>query len=198
MSPATYGPLASAPQQCRFHGHVDDAALMGGFADSLRAAWVLVLGWDAALAQVVLLSLAVSASACLLAAGVGLAGGAWRAVARFPGRRVLIALLNTLLALPSVVVGLVVYLLLSRSGPLGAWGILFTPQAMVIAQTVLVLPVVAALTRQLIGDAMHGNGGARRHGQGAGRSRRGDDRRRQHRRCDARHDDDDRARDLQR
>ena len=140
---------------------------MGGFADSLRAAWVLVLGWDAALAQVVLLSLAVSASACLLAAGVGLAGGAWLAVARFPGRRVLIALLNTLLALPSVVVGLVVYLLLSRSGPLGAWGILFTPQAMVIAQTVLVLPVVAALTRQLIGDAMHGNG-EQLHSMGAG------------------------------
>jgi ABC-type tungstate transport system substrate-binding protein len=69
-----------------------------------------------------------------------------------------VALLNTLLALPPVVVGLAVYLLLSRSGPLGAWGILFTPQAMVIAQTVLVLPIVTALTRQLIADAMHGAG----------------------------------------
>ena len=73
-------------------------------------------------------------------------------MARFPGRRLLLVLLNTLLALPSVVVGLVVYLLLSRSGPLGRWGLLFTPAAMVFAQTLLVLPVVAALARQLVAD----------------------------------------------
>jgi ABC-type tungstate transport system substrate-binding protein len=79
-------------------------------------------------------------------------------VARFPGQRALVAALNTLLALPSVVVGLVVYLLLSRAGPLGSLGILFTPSAMVVAQTMLVLPVVAALTRQLVADAWHGNG----------------------------------------
>jgi tungstate transport system permease protein len=79
-------------------------------------------------------------------------------VVRFPGHRLVVALLNTLLALPSVVVGLVVYLLLSRTGPLGSWGILFTPTAMVVAQTVLVVPVVTALTRQLIADAAHGNG----------------------------------------
>jgi ABC-type tungstate transport system substrate-binding protein len=131
---------------------------MGSFGDSLRAALQLLTGLDPALLRVVGLSLAVSGSACLLAAGLGLAGGAWLAVARFPGRRACVALLNTLLALPPVVVGLVVYLLLSRSGPLGAWGILFTPQAMVIAQTVLVLPIVMALTRQLVADAAHGNG----------------------------------------
>jgi ABC-type tungstate transport system substrate-binding protein len=84
--------------------------------------------------------------------------GAWLAVARFPGHRLVVVVLNTLLALPSVVVGLVVYLLLSRQGPLGSWGILFTPTAMVLAQAVLVVPVVTALTRQLIADAAHGNG----------------------------------------
>ena len=130
----------------------------GGFADSLGAAWALVMDFDARLAQIVALSLGVSASACVLAAGFGMAGGAWLAVARFPGHRAIVAALNTLLALPSVVVGLVVYLLLSRSGPLGAWGILFTPQAMVVAQTILVFPVVAALTRQLVADAWRGNG----------------------------------------
>ena len=130
----------------------------GGFADSLRAAWALVTGFDARLAEIVGLSLGVSASACALAAGFGMAAGAWLAVARFPGHRAAVAALNTLLALPSVVVGLVVYLLLSRSGPLGSWGILFTPQAMVVAQTLLVLPVVAALTRQLVADAWRGNG----------------------------------------
>jgi tungstate transport system permease protein len=130
----------------------------GGFADSLRAAWSLVAGFDARLAEIVGLSLGVSASACALAAGFGMAGGAWLAVARFRGHRAIVAALNTLLALPSVVVGLVVYLLLSRSGPLGSLGILFTPRAMVVAQTILVLPVVAALTRQLIADAWRGNG----------------------------------------
>ena len=130
---------------------------MGAFGESLHAALQLVLGLDAALMGVVALSLGVSASACLLAAGFGLVGGAALAVLRFPGQRALVVLLNTLLALPSVVVGLVVYLLLSRSGPLGSWGILFTPTAMVMAQTILVLPVVAALTRQLVADAAHGN-----------------------------------------
>jgi ABC-type tungstate transport system substrate-binding protein len=130
----------------------------GGFADSLRTAWALVTGFDARLAEIVGLSLGVSGTACALAAGFGMAGGAWLAVARFPGHRAIVAALNTLLALPSVVVGLVVYLLLSRSGPLGSWGILFTPRAMVVAQTILVLPVVAALTRQLIADAWRGNG----------------------------------------
>jgi ABC-type tungstate transport system substrate-binding protein len=129
-----------------------------GFVAALHTAWMLVIGFDAKLAQIVGLSLGVSGAACALAAGFGMAAGAALAVARFPGQRALVALLNTLLALPSVVVGLVVYLLLSRAGPLGSLGILFTPAAMVVAQTVLVLPVVAALTRQLVADAWHGNG----------------------------------------
>jgi tungstate transport system permease protein len=124
---------------------------------SLAQAWQLITTFDASLWQVVWLSLQVSGTACLLAAGMGIVLGAWLAVARFPGHRVIVLALNTLLALPSVVVGLVVYMLLSRSGPLGSWGILFTPKAMVVAQTVLVVPVVAALTRQLIGDAWRGH-----------------------------------------
>ena len=131
---------------------------MSAFAESFRTAVALVVQADPVLLRTVRLSLGVSGAACLIAAGFGLAGGAWLAVTHFPGRRVLVAALNTLLALPSVVVGLVVYLLLSRSGPLGAWGILFTPGAMVIAQTILVLPVVAALSRQLVGDSLRDGG----------------------------------------
>jgi tungstate transport system permease protein len=131
---------------------------MSAFGESVSTAANLIAGADPALLRIVTLSLAVSGSACLFAAGFGLLGGAGLAVARFPGYRVLVLLLNTLLALPSVVVGLVVYLLLSRSGPLGSLGILFTPTAMVIAQTILVLPVVAALTRQLVADALRGSG----------------------------------------
>ena len=131
---------------------------MSAFAESFRTAVALVLAADPVLWRTVRLSLTVSLSACAIAAGIGLAAGAWLAVAQFPGRRVLLALLNTLLALPSVVVGLVVYLLLSRSGPLGDWGILFTPGAMVIAQTILVLPVIAALARQLVGDSLRDGG----------------------------------------
>jgi tungstate transport system permease protein len=131
---------------------------MSAFGESVSTAANLITTADPALLRIVTLSLAVSGSACLLAAGFGLFGGAGLAVARFRGYRVLVLLLNTLLALPSVVVGLVVYLLLSRSGPLGSLGILFTPSAMVIAQTLLVLPVVAALTRQLVADALRGSG----------------------------------------
>ena len=131
---------------------------MSAFAESFRTAAALVLDADPVLWRTVRLSLAVSFSACAIAAGIGLAAGAWLAVAQFPGRRALLALLNTLLALPSVVVGLVVYLLLSRSGPLGDWGILFTPGAMVIAQTILVLPVIAALARQLVNDSLRDGG----------------------------------------
>ena len=131
---------------------------MSAFAESFHTATALVLQADPVLIRTVRLSLGVSGAACLIAAGFGLAGGAWLAVTEFPARRVLIAGLNTLLALPSVVVGLVVYLLLSRSGPLGSWGILFTPAAMVIAQTILVLPVVAALSRQLVADSLRDGG----------------------------------------
>jgi tungstate transport system permease protein len=131
---------------------------VSAFAESIRTAAELIAGADARLLRVVGLSLAVSGSASAIAALLGLCAGAWLAVTRFAGHRLLILLLNTLLALPPVVVGLTVYLLLSRSGPLGAWGLLFTPTAMVIAQTVLVLPLVTALTRQLVADALRGNG----------------------------------------
>ena len=130
----------------------------GGFIDAARTALALLWNFDAGLGRVVALSLYVSGTACVIASVFGMALGAWLAVARFAGRRVIVAVLNTLLALPSVVVGLVVYLLLSRAGPLGSLGILFTPAAMIVAQTILVLPVVAALTRQLVADAWHGNG----------------------------------------
>jgi len=122
-------------------------------AQSLRTALDLIGSADTVLVRTVALSLGVSASACALAAALGLLAGAWLAVARFPGHRVLLLLLNTLLALPSVVVGLTVYLLLSRSGPFGFLGWLFSFKAMVLAQSVLVLPVVTALVRQMIEDA---------------------------------------------
>ena len=131
---------------------------MSAFAQSLSTAVGLVRDADPQLTRIVLLSLSVSGAACLIGAIFGLAGGAWLAVTRVPGRRVLIAALNTLLGLPSVVVGLIVYLLLSRSGPLGSWGILFTPKAMVIAQSILVLPIVAALSRQLVADSLRDGG----------------------------------------
>jgi tungstate transport system permease protein len=138
---------ASVPQACAQHGPREP---LNTFAESARIALQLIVDADARLVQVVLLSLAVSGAACVLAAVGGLGAGAALAVARFRGRGTLLVLLNTLLALPSVVVGLVVYLLLSRSGPLGQWGLLFTPGAMVFAQTILVLPILAALTRQAL------------------------------------------------
>ena len=112
----------------------------------------LLLRADPTLMAIVRLSLLVSLSAVAVAAFIGIPFGAWIALTRFPGRNGLIVLLNALMGLPPVVVGLLVYLLLSRSGPLGVWGILFTPQAMIVAQTILVLPIIAALARQTIED----------------------------------------------
>lgn len=112
----------------------------------------LVLTGDPALFTIVWLSLIVSLSATLFAALIGVPLGALIALTRFRGREPVIVVLNALMGLPPVVVGLVVFLLLSRSGPLGVWGLLFTPQAMVIAQTVLVTPIIAALSRQTIED----------------------------------------------
>ncbi len=131
---------------------------MNSFSDSATTALQLILSGDASLWAIVLRSLAVSATACLLACGLGLVLGAWLAVARFAGRGVVLTLLNTLLAVPAVVVGLVVYLLLSRSGPLGFLGWLFSFQAMVLAQAMLVLPLVTALTRQVVEDADRSHG----------------------------------------
>ena len=118
----------------------------------------LLAALDPALLSVVGRSLAVSTSACLLAFGLGALAGAWLGVSRFAGRGAVLAVLNTLLALPSVVVGLIVYLLLSRSGPLGFLGWLFSFQAMVLAQSILVTPIVTALTRQAIEDADRAHG----------------------------------------
>jgi tungstate transport system permease protein len=112
----------------------------------------LVLTADPALIAIVRLSLMVSLSAVLLAALIGVPFGAFLALVRFPGREAVIVVLNALMGLPPVVVGMAVFLALSRSGPLGSWGLLFTPQAMVIAQLILVAPIVAALTRQTIED----------------------------------------------
>ena len=115
-------------------------------------AWQLILGGDATLFAIVRLSLLVSLLAVALAAVFGMPIGALLALTRFPGRSFLVVLLNALMGLPPVVVGLGVYLLLSRSGPLGELGILFTPSAMVIAQTILIVPIIAALTRQTVED----------------------------------------------
>jgi len=123
--------------------------------DALASGLQLVATLDLRLWEVVGLSLAVSLSAVLFATIVGLPVGAALAVGRFPGRQALIVLLNALMGLPPVVVGLFIYLLLSRAGPLGDLGLLFTPQAMVVAQTVLVLPIIAALARQSVEDAWH-------------------------------------------
>jgi len=112
----------------------------------------LVLAADPALIAIVRLSLVVSLSAVALAAAVGVPLGAGVALTQFCGREAVTVVLNALMGLPPVVVGLAVYLLLSRAGPLGSWGLLFTPQAMIVAQTVLVVPIIAALTRQTIED----------------------------------------------
>jgi tungstate transport system permease protein len=112
----------------------------------------LVLSGDPSLYAIVRLSLAVSLGATLLAALLGAPLGALVAMSRFRGRQVVVVALNALMGLPPVVVGLAVYLLLSRSGPLGELGLLFTPTAMVVTQTMLVLPIIAALTRQTVED----------------------------------------------
>jgi tungstate transport system permease protein len=111
-----------------------------------------VFGGDPALFAIVRLSLSVSLGATLLAALLGAPLGALLALSRFPGRQGIVVALNALMGLPPVVIGLAVYLLLSRSGPLGSWGLLFTPTAMVVTQTMLVLPIIAALTRQIVED----------------------------------------------
>lgn len=125
---------------------------MNGFTDSMAAAARLVTQFDPGLVQIVARSLVVSGTACAIGCAIGLALGGWLAVTRFTGRGMLLTVLNTALALPSVVVGLVIYLLLSRSGPLGSLGWLFSLKAMVIAQVVLVIPVAAALSRQVVED----------------------------------------------
>jgi tungstate transport system permease protein len=133
-------PKCNIPQPARFAMPDDVSALQ------------LVLTGDPALLAIVWLSLVVSVSATFFSALIGVPLGAAVALTRFPGREAVIVMLNALMGLPPVVVGLVVYLLLSRAGPLGSWGLLFTPQAMIIAQTVLITPIIAALARQTIED----------------------------------------------
>ncbi len=116
------------------------------------SAWQLIASGDATLFAIVRLSLAVSLTAVAIATIVGLPLGAILALTRFPGRSAIVVVLNGFMGLPPVVVGLTVYLLLSRSGPLGEFGLLFTPTAMVIAQALLVLPIIAALARQTVED----------------------------------------------
>lgn len=125
---------------------------MNDFGTALMHAVTMVVTFDHNLAEIVLLSLRVSLGAVALAALIGLPLGAAIALFRFPGRMGAVVILNALMGLPPVVVGLIVYLMLSRAGPLGVLGLLFTPTAMVIAQVVLVTPIVAALARQVIED----------------------------------------------
>jgi tungstate transport system permease protein len=131
---------------------------LNSLSDSGVAALQLIAEADPLLVSIVWRSLSLSAAASGIALVVGTFLGAWLAVSRFTGRGLVLALLNTLLSLPSVVVGLVVYLLLSRSGPLGFLGWLYSFKAMLLAQTVLVLPIVIALVRQVVEDAYNSHG----------------------------------------
>ena len=125
---------------------------MNEFSNAFRTALQLLVEMDPGLFEIVLLSLRVSLSAVILAAVFALPLGAFVALTQFPGRRSVVILMNAMMSLPPVVVGLVIYLLLSRTGPLGVTGLLFTPTAMIIAQCVLVFPIIAALTRQTVFD----------------------------------------------
>ncbi|MCZ4280570.1 ABC transporter permease [Kiloniella laminariae] len=125
---------------------------MNDFSQAFSLSLDLIFSLDARLAEIVLLSLRVSLSAVLIATLIGLPLGAALATLRFPGRRTVNAFLSSLMGLPPVVVGLVVYLLLSRSGPMGSLGLLFTPTAMIIAQSLLITPIIASLARQVSED----------------------------------------------
>jgi len=123
---------------------------LADIGEALAAAFRLMVGLDRDLAEIVLLSLRVSLTAVAIACVIGLPLGAALALTRFPGRPAVVVVINALMGLPPVVVGLIVYLLLSRAGPFGVFGLLFTPTAMIIAQAILVTPIVAALARQVV------------------------------------------------
>lgn len=125
---------------------------MNSILDGLWQAARLVFSLDAGLVEITWLSLRVSLGAALIASAIGVPFGAWLAINRFRARRFVIAVLNALMGLPPVVVGLIVYVLLSRSGPLGVLGLLFTPTAMVIAQVIIITPIIASLAHQAIRD----------------------------------------------
>ena len=122
------------------------------YSTALTQAFSLILSGDAALAEIFWLSVKVSLKAVLIACAIGLPLGAVLAVQRFPGRGALVSVINTLMGMPPVVVGLIVYLHLSRSGPLGWLGLLYTPTAMIIAQVILITPIIAALSCQILED----------------------------------------------
>jgi tungstate transport system permease protein len=128
---------------------------MQDFGAAFTEAFALILSGDSDLIEIILLSLRVTFSAVALACAIGLPLGAALAIGRFPGRMAAVTVINALMGLPPVVVGLAVYLLLSRAGPLGVLQLLYTPTAMIIAQTILVTPIIAALTRQVVED-LHG------------------------------------------
>lgn len=128
---------------------------MQDFAESFSLAFGLVLAADADLLEIIGLSLRVSLSAVLISCALGLPLGAAVAMGHFPGRHALIVLLNALMGLPPVVVGLLVYLMLSNAGPFGWLQLLYTPTAMIIAQSILITPIIAALTRQVVEDLHH-------------------------------------------
>ena len=125
---------------------------MQDFGDAFALAFGLVLSADADLLEIIGLSLRVSLTAVAIACTIGLPLGAVMAITRFPGRNALLVLLNALMGLPPVVVGLLVYLMLSNAGPLGWLQLLYTPTAMIIAQSILITPIVAALSTQVISD----------------------------------------------
>ena len=125
---------------------------MQDFAEAIRLAFLLVFSGNTDLLEIILLSLRVSLSAVLVACLLGFPLGALLAISRFYGRGTLLVIINALMGLPPVVVGLIVYLNLSRAGPMGSFGLLYTPTAMIIAQIILIMPIIAALSRQLIED----------------------------------------------
>lgn len=125
---------------------------MNEIGSAFSQAFGLIVDMDADLVEIIALSLQVTFSAVAIACLFGLPLGALLAVGRFPGRPLVSVLVNALMGLPPVVVGLVVYMILSASGPLGTLGLLYTPTAMIIAQTLLVLPIITALTRQVVED----------------------------------------------
>jgi len=140
-------PMPEILQACRYTPRMQE------IPQSLSLAFTLITSLDRTMLSIAGLSLRVSGVAVLTASLLALPFGAWLALVRFPGRQGVIAVLNGMMGLPPVVVGLLIYLLLSRAGPLGALGILFTPAAMMVAQAVLIFPIIAALVRQVIEDA---------------------------------------------
>lgn len=137
---------------CISSGNMEEMHKMQGFGAVLAEAFDLIAAWDPALVEIVGLSLRVTLTAVIIACVIGLPLGAAAGAFRFPGRTLTIVVLNAMMGLPPVAVGLFVYLMLSASGPLGVLGLLYTPSAMIIAQTILITPIIAALTRQVVED----------------------------------------------